>query len=241
MYSGLSYQAHRENPDSTTIPNLRQFREGIAKICAADSNGHRWIFQDTAASTKRIGYGLAAGVVLSLVVGIAMGCFTPVEAFLLPPVSFLARIPPTAMLAVYFAVFGITFQLFVAMVALGVFPTLAQAIYQAARKDVSDHAVYKAYTLGASPMEVITQVVIRQILPRIIENVRLQVGPAMVFLIAAEWALADVGFGYRLRMQSRLLHMNVVYTYLILLGVGGFFFDWLLATLRRRLCRWFGD
>ena len=118
------------------------------------------------------------------------------------------------MLAVYFVVFGMEAKLFVAMIALGIFPTLAQGIYQAAKKDVSDHAVFKAYTLGASQLEVIWNVVFQQVLPRIIENVRLQIGPAMVFLIAAEWLIADTGFGYRLRIQSRLLHMNVVYIYL---------------------------
>ena len=63
----------------------------------------------------------------------------------------------------------------------------------------------------------------------------------MVFLIAAEYMLADEGFGYRLRMQSRLVNMNIVYLYLALLGVAGFAFDWILTRLRRWLCPWFGD
>ncbi len=144
------------------------------------------------------------------------------------------------MLAVYFIIFGTEFRLFVAMIALGIFPTLAQSIYQAAKKDVTDHAIYKAYTLGASQLEVIWNVILQQILPRIIENVRLQVGPAMVFLIAAEYAVAHDGFGYRLRLQSRQTNMNVVYIYLVILGVSGFVIDGLLSALRRRLSPWFG-
>ncbi len=215
-----------------------------------------WIWQDATASLVRLTLGMLVGVALSFLVGIAMGCFTTAEAFLLPPVSFLAKIPPTAMLAVYFVIFGIQEirlelfailgplriePLFVAMIALGIFPTLAQAIFQAARKDVTEHAIYKAYTLGASQFEVIWKVVIRQILPRIIENVRLQIGPAMVFLIAAEWALAHIGFGYRLRMESRLTNMNVVYTYLVVLGIAGLVLDWMLSAMRRWLCPWFGE
>ena len=61
----------------------------------------------------------------------------------------------------------------------------------------------------------------------------------MVFLIAAEWMMADVGFGYRLRIQSRLLNMSVVYIYLILLGVAGFGIDWLLTLARKKLSPWF--
>ncbi|CAE7443637.1 ssuC_2, partial [Symbiodinium sp. CCMP2456] len=108
------------------------------------------------------------------------------EALLLPPISFFAKIPPTAMLAVYFVFFGVTgVQIFVALIAFGIFPTLAQSIAQAAQQDVDEHTINKSYTLGASHFEVVWEVVLRQILPRIIENARLSVGPAMVFLIAA--------------------------------------------------------
>ncbi len=200
------------------------------------------LLEDFLATYGRLFVGLFCGIALSLVVGMAMGCFTPVEAFFLPPLSIFAKIPPTAMLAVYLVIFGIGMEMFVAMVALGIFPTLAQSIYQAAKKDVTDHAVYKAYTLGASQLEVIWNVVLQQILPRIIENIRLQVGPAMVFLIAAEWAMADVGFGYQLRLQSRQTNMNVVYIYLAILGISGFLLDGCIVTAAATLfAPWFGE
>lgn len=241
MYSALSYHQHRKNPKDKTVPNYTQFVEGFQRIATPDSRGEMAIWKDIKASMFRLGVGLSVGIALSFVVGIAMGCFSWVEAFLLPTVSFFAKVPPTAMLAVYFILVGTDLESFVAMIALGIFPTLAQSIYQAAKKDVSDHAIFKAYTLGASQSEVVAEVVIRQILPRIIENVRLQVGPAMVFLFAAEWAYADVGFGYRLRMESRLTNMNIVYTYLVLMGVLGWLIDWGLSTFRRWLCPWFGE
>jgi len=88
---------------------------------------------------------------------------------------------------------------------------------------------------------VIVEVLWRQILPRVIEAVRLQIGPAMVFLIAAEYVVGDVGIGYRIRIQSRILNMDVVYIYLLLLGVSGLAFDACLTFLRRKCCPWFGD
>ncbi|MBN1908309.1 MAG: ABC transporter permease subunit [Pirellulales bacterium] len=241
VYGWLSWRQHRANPKDTTIPNLSQFVEGWKRITTTDAAGDVWILEDAAATYGRLALGLLTGVGLAVLFGMAMGCFAKAEAFCLPPLGFLAKIPPTAMLAVYFVMVGTEMKMYVAMIALGIFPTLAQAIYQAARNDVSDHALYKAYTLGASHLEVICCVVFRQILPRILESVRLQIGPAMVFLIAAEWAVADVGFGYRLRIQSRLLNMNVVYSYLIILGTTGLLMDWLLSFTRRKLCPWFGE
>lgn len=241
LYAVLSHRQHRINPKDTTIPNWSQFVEGWRRLATADAAGHVWLKEDMWATYSRLALGVLTGVLLAVLIGMAMGCFAQAEAFFLPPLSFLAKIPPTAMLAVYFVLVGTEMEMYVAMIALGIFPTLAQAIHQAAKKDVTEHAIYKAYTLGASALEVIWNVVYKQILPRILENVRLQIGPAMVFLIAAEWAVADVGFGYRLRIQSRLLNMNVVYTYLAILGVTGFLIDWCLSLLRRRLCPWFGE
>jgi NitT/TauT family transport system permease protein len=180
-------------------------------------------------------------VVLSVLIGLAMGCYEPIEAILVPPLSFLAKIPPTAMLAVFFVLVGTTYRMYISMIVFGTLPTLAQSIYQAAKKDVPDELVDKAYTLGASQFELIWNVVYQQILPRLIDAVRLQVGPAMVLLIAAEYAVASVGIGYRLRLFYNRTDMTVVFVYLILLGVAGLIIDYLLIWLRRRLCPWFGN
>jgi len=240
-YSWISYRAHQENPKDKTLPNLSQFVEGWGRMLNSDDKeaficAHAW------ASFKRLFLGVVLGVFLAFLFGMTMGCINQGESFCLPPIAFFAKIPPTAMLAVYFVFFGVTgIKIFAALIALGIFPTLAQSIAQAARKDVTDHAIYKSYTLGASHLEVVCEVLFKQILPRILENIRLQIGPAMVFLIAAEWSLADEGFGYVLRMQSRIQNMNIVYTYLVVLGCGGLLFDWSLTLSRRKLAPWFGD
>ncbi|MFC1597142.1 ABC transporter permease [Planctomycetota bacterium] len=254
LYACLSYRQHRKNPKDTTVPNLSQFVEGWKRMLTPQPAGETWslkdawppksrvwLIEDFWATYSRLFAGMLVGVFLAFVVGMSMGCFAQAESFFLPTLNFFAKIPPTAMMAVYFILFGMEFRMYVAMIGLGIAPTLAQTIHQAAKKDVTDHAVFKAYTLGASHMETIWNVVCRQILPRVIESVRLQVGLAMIFLIAAEMLTADVGFGYRLRLESRLLNMNVVYSYLIILGATGLLIDWSLSSLRRKLCPWFGE
>lgn len=244
IYTYLSHRQHVKNPRDTTIPSWSQLGEGIKKVVKPDDmeyHGRSWIWVDSKASFERLFSGLAIGILCSIVIGVAMGCFTPAEAFLLPPLSFLAKIPPTAMLAVFFVLVGTGEAMYVTMIAFGVLPTLAQAVYQAAKKDVPDELLYKAYTLGASHAELVWNVVYKQILPRILESVRLQIGPAMVYLIAAEWMNAELGFGYRLRFQSRLLQMNVVYVYLVYLGLIGLAIDWTLTYARRKICPWFGE
>lgn len=239
FYSILSHRQHLVNSRDTTIPSLYQIVHTTYKIITPDTNGKIWLLDDTKASFLRLGLGLAVGFILSCTVGIGMGCFKSAEAFFLPTLTFLTRVPATAMLAVFFVVVGTGEAMFVTMIAFGVMPTLTLAIYQSAKYDVHDESIYKAYTLGASTAEIIWNVVTQQIMPRIIESLRLQVGPALVYLIAAEFMMGDVGFGYRLRIQSRLLNMAVVYNYLMLLGITGFGLDWLLTWTRSWLCPWF--
>jgi NitT/TauT family transport system permease protein len=217
-YSWMSHKQHVFNPKDTTIPNAQQFVEGWKKITTPEEyTGEIWLLNDMKATLGRHIGGMLLGVAIALFVGMAMGVNSWAEAFFSWPVNFFAKIPPTAMMAVYFVLFGTEYKMFVAMIALGIFPTLAQTIHQSAN------------------------IIFMKILPRVIEAIRLQVGPALVFLIAAELLVSDVGFGYRLRIQSRLLNMNVVYLYLIILGMGFLLMDWGLRLKRRFLCPWFGE
>ena len=127
------------------------------------------------------------------------------------------------------------------MVALGIFFSMTQSIYLAVRQDVSDEAINKAYTLGASEIEILYEVIWKQILPKIIDNIRLQTGPAIVFLLAAEMAVGNAGLGYQIRMQSRILNMSIVFVYLAILAFIGLIVEWGLDTLRRKLCPWYVD
>lgn len=256
LYAWLCSYQKSQNPDDTLIPNATQFYEGLfgpldpadprQGILEPTMRGEIPLVQDIKASAYRLFWGVVFGVVMALGTGLLMGCFTRAEAFGRQPVAFFSFIPPTAMIAVYFAmcsVLAVDFDpsLYVAMIAIGIFPVLSQNIFVASTKDVPDNSIYKSYTLGASTPELIWDVVIPMIKPRVITAIRLAIPSAVIFLIAAEYALADTGFGYRLRVGARLLNMAVVFTCLIILGTFGFVADQALKALRRKLCPWYGD
>ncbi len=242
----LEVQLERESREAIdrTMPTLDSlFRDGLLYALKHEELGgtQYWLWDDTVATAKRLVAGLVLGVLLSVVLGILMGAYSPIEAFFVPPLSYLAKIPPTAMLVVFFVLVGVNFRMYVTMIVFGVLPTLAQTVYQSAKKDVPESLVFKAYTLGASHIELIWNVIYKQILPRLIDAIRLQIGPAMVLLVAAEWMVAGEGFGYRLRLYYQRTDMTVVYVYLILLGIAGLTVDYALIWFRRLLCPWFGE
>lgn len=257
-YSALCVAQKNKNPSDTTVPNLVQLRDGVVRAFSAQTRITRetsadgttvvterrsfflsWIWKDFTATWGRLLAGLALGILGGVAIGLMMGCYTPVEALLQTPLDFLSKIPPTAMLALFFVLFGTGFDLFIAMIAFGIMPTLAQAVHTGAKKHVPQELIDKAHTLGASQIEIIGNVIFRQIMPTIIEASRLCVGPAMVYLIAAEWLVADVGFGYRLRIQSRLLDMSVVYIYLVILAFAGYIVDLAMRRFIAWACPWY--
>ena len=237
-YTFVSHRQHQINPEDTTIPNWSQLSEGVKKFTQINRKGERWIVEDSIATGRRFFYGIGLGLVCGFLTGVLMGCFSPVEAFLQPPIALLAKVPQTAALAVYFVAFGTGMSMYVAMISLGIIPALAVTVYLAI-KDLPSEMIDKAYTLGASHFEVVLEVILKQVLPKFIDAVRLAIGPAIVFLIAAEMVVGDVGFGYRIRLQFKLTNMNVVYPYLVMLASFGFVLDYGLRFLQARFCPWY--
>jgi NitT/TauT family transport system permease protein len=240
-YTWLAHRQHVQNPSDTTIPTWGQLAKGVGTAIEVNPRSDdRWLVEDAKASGLRLFAGLGLGIAGALVLGMLMGCYTPMEAFFQPILSLLAKVPPTAALAVFFVLVGTDTEMYIAMIAFGILPTLAMTVYLAV-KEFPEELQFKAYTLGASHLEVILAVILRYVFPKLIDAVRLVIGPAMVFLIAAEMLVGDVGFGYRIRLQSKLLNMSVVYPYLALLAAFGFGMDYLLRQLQTRMCPWYED
>lgn len=239
-YSILSYRQHILFPKNTTMPSIQQMAYGFYEICVPDPLTGKIVFwEDLKASSFRLFAGMLISIIMSVVVGILMGCYEFVEAIFIVPLSIAAKIPPTAMIVIFMILAGTDTYLFLTLIGFGTAPVLTQSIFQAAKFDVHDELIQKAYTLGGSEIEIVINIVFRQTLPRIIEAIRLQMGPAMVYLIAAELALANVGFGYTIGLDGKKQDFDIVYPYCIMLGFIGLFLDFVLIRARQYCCPWF--
>ncbi|MBM4228422.1 MAG: ABC transporter permease, partial [Gammaproteobacteria bacterium] len=68
--------------------------------------------------------------------------------------------------------------------------------------------------------------------------VRLSLGGAWLFLIAAEAIAAESGLGYRIFLVRRYLAMDVILPYVAWITLLAALTDLLMARLSRRLFRW---
>lgn len=238
-YTWWSHKRHVANPADRMVPSWSQMIEGFERIIRLDEDDHvRWFVADAKATLTRLGIGLAVAIGASFFLGIVMGCFRSVEQFCLWWVSALAKIPATSIVAVIFVAVGTGMELYVTIIAFGVVPVLAESVFLLVRDDVAEEEIHKAYTLGASHVEVIWSVIVPKILPKFVNNVRLQIGPALVYLIAAEYFCAYIGFGYRINKLARQTRMDVVFPYLIALGVLMFVANWAMLKFSARAFPW---
>lgn len=193
---------------------------------------------DSLATLKRFMVGISATIIISFVLGIGMGCFRSVDALFSPAMTFIGKIPPTAALAVFFAILGTSENLYTGLIIFGTMPILATSVMLVAQA-VPSQEINKAYTLGASHSEVVWNVIVRQVFPNFLDAIRLTIGPIMVYLIAAEMLASDAGMGYRIRLQLKITEMDVTYIYLVVLALFGFFMDFMFKRVQSVLCPWF--
>ena len=98
--------------------------------------------------------------------------------------------------------------------------------------------IVKAQTLGATSLAIALRVALPQVMPRLIQSVRLSLGPAWLFLIAAEAIASESGLGYRIFLVPRFLAMDVILVYVAWITILAFVVDRLLRYAGRRLFPW---
>jgi NitT/TauT family transport system permease protein len=106
-------------------------------------------------------------------------------------------IPPMAMLPILFIVFGLEEVSKVTLIVIGITPFLMRDVAMRV-EELPTEQLIKAQILGASTWQIILRVILPQILPRLIDGVRLSLGPAWLFLIAAEAIAAQNELGFRI-------------------------------------------
>jgi NitT/TauT family transport system permease protein len=150
----------------------------------------------------------------------------------------ISLVPPLALLPILFIVFGLGEVSKVVLIAIGVTPFLARDIYQRTLEIPAEQLV-KAQTLGGNSSQIIQRVLLPQVLPRLLDAVRLSLGAAWLFLIAAEAIAASDGLGYRIFLVRRYLSMDVILPYVAWITLLAFLLDWALLWLSRRMFPWY--
>lgn len=230
-----------ENPDDKLLPDLSTIGAAIERVAfEPDRRTGDYIFwTDTGASLQRLVTGVLLAALVGLAVGVPNGLVPWFGAFWSPAIRALSMIPPLAVLPILFIVFGVGELAKVMLILLGTAPFLMRDIEQRVR-ELPREQLIKAQTLDATSWQVALRVVLPQVLPRLIDGVRLSLGSAWLFLIAAEAIASTDGLGYRIFLVRRYLAMDVILPYVAWITFLAFLFDFGLRRLNRRCFPWYG-
>ena len=239
IYLIASAERRAANPDDKLLPPATEMAETVRRLATEPDRRTEEIvlWTDTAASLERLAVGLGVATLAGLAFGVALGVLPMVNATLGAVIAVMSMIPPMAVLPILFIVFGLGELSKVVLIIFGVAPCLARDMTLAVARLPREQMI-KAQSLGASTWQIAIRVVLPQIMPRLVEALRLSLGPAFLFLISAEAIAADVGLGYRIFLMRRYLAMDVILPYVAWITLLSYVMDYALAQLARRGFPW---
>ena len=240
MYVMGSAQRRAENPSDKVLPPFSEMATAIHRVAFEEDRrtGEVLFWADTGASLKRLAIGMGVATAIALVLGLLIGLLPVGNAMFAPMTAVLSMIPPMAILPILFIVFGLGELSKVVLIIVGVAPCLMRDLIFTVGNLPREQLV-KAQSLGASTWQVLIRVALPQALPRLIESLRLSLGPAFLFLISAEAISADSGLGYRIFLVRRYLAMDVILPYVVWITALAWLMDWALRAVTRRAFPWY--
>jgi NitT/TauT family transport system permease protein len=240
LYGMASNARLAENPGDKLLPAFSSFVSAIDRFAFTEDkrSGEYLLWVDTQSSLRRLCLGIGISALAALVVGVLNGAVPYVRAPLSPFITAISLIPPMAILPILFIVFGLGELSKVMLIVIGIAPFLIRDVQQRALEIPAEQLI-KAQTLGANSWQVIVRVILPQIMPRLLAAVRLSLGAAWLFLIAAEAIAATEGLGYRIFLVRRYLAMDVILPYVVWITLLAFIFDYALRKLSHVCFPWF--
>ena len=239
LYVFASHLRLAENPDDKLLPSLGKIASTFHSYAFEEDqrSGQVLFWADTWASLKRIGSALLISATLGVILAVAIGVVPRIRALLSPLLSTVAMIPPLAILPVLFIVLGLEETAKISLIVIGLAPCIARDLALRVG-ELPKEQIIKAQTLGASTWQLILRVVLPQMWPRLIDSMRLSMGSAWLFLIAAEAIASTEGLGYRIFLVRRYLAMDVILPYVVWITLLAVLTDLFLRVLRTRAFRW---
>lgn len=241
VYAVASDIRRTENPKDKLLPAPAAIVETAGRlITEPDRRSEVVLFwSDTRVSLMRLGAGVGIAALTGLLLGLAIGLLPYARSTFAGFVNVLSMVPPLAILPILFLMLGLGEQSKIALIAIGIAPFLIRDLGQRVL-EIPTEMMVKAQTLGATSMVIALRVALPQLLPRLIQAVRLSLGPAWLFLIAAEAIASDAGLGYRIFLVRRFLAMDTILVYVIWITLLAFLIDYALKKLGERAFPWFG-
>ena len=206
------------------VPTLQAFPElwAAGKIQAA-----------SAASGFRLGSGLGIAIAIGVPIGVIMGRVKWFANYSNSPFQFLRMISPLSWMPLAVLVFATWNGSIIFLIAIAsVWPVMFATAAGLAKVDPNWFKV--ARNLGASPLQMLTRIIMPAIAFDIFSGIRLALGVAWIVLVPAEYLGVTSGLGYAIEDARETLSYNHLTALVLTIGVIGYVLDSSLVVLIKR-------
>ncbi|NTW92007.1 MAG: ABC transporter permease [Methanoregulaceae archaeon] len=198
------------------------------------------LLKDIGVSLIHFGIGLGSALIIGIPIGMVMGYYRGVDAFLDPLIEIIRPIPPLAWIPFAIVWFGLTNASAGFLIFIGaVFPILINTY--AGFRSIPRIFVEAGKMLGCSrDRDLIRYIAFPSSLPQIAAGIRIASGVGWMCLVAAElFGVSKYGLGQKLWHFYNLHQMDKVVVYMLLLGTIGLLLDWLFRYyIDHHFLRW---
>jgi len=198
------------------------------------------LWADLRRTVARTGISFAIALVIAVPLGILLGSSDKVYRALEFPIDFFRSTPASAMFPLFLILFGSGESTKIAVAAFGA----ALAILFATAYGVMNARKQRqlaARVMGASRLQVLSDVTIWESLPQTFVGMRSGVSLALVIVIVAEMFIGSTdGLGQRILKSQMVFDMPDMYASIFAAGALGYLLNLLFIVAERRFVHWGG-
>ena len=192
---------------------------------------------DVVVSIARVLGGFCVAALVAVPLGVLVGTYAPVRAFLEPLTEFTRYLPAVAFIPLIMLWVGIEESAKVAVIWVGVFFQMLLLVAADVAR-VPDAPIEAARTMGATNEEIIKYVLIPAARPAILTTLRGAMCLAWTYLVVAELVAANSGLGYAILKAQRFLQTDKIFAGILLIGLVGLLTDQAFRWLHKRCFPW---
>jgi NitT/TauT family transport system permease protein len=221
--------------DPVLVPSPAQSFKAFWQVLEEGS-----LWADLRRTVARTGISFAIALVIAVPLGILLGSSDKVYRALEFPIDFFRSTPASAMFPLFLILFGSGESTKIVVAAFGA----ALAILFATAYGVMNARKQRqlaARVMGASRLQVLSDVTIWESLPQTFVGMRSGVSLALVIVIVAEMFIGSTdGLGQRILKSQMVFDMPDMYASIFAAGALGYLLNLLFIVAERRFVHWGG-
>jgi NitT/TauT family transport system permease protein len=195
------------------------------------------LMADMGISIYRISLGFMISTAVALPIGILIGCYRGWEAAIEPFVDFIRYMPVVAFVPLTILWTGTGDAQKFLIIFIGTFFQQVLLVMDNV-KSVPRDFINLGRTLQMPEWRILKGIVLPSALPAIWDSMRISLGWAWTWLVVAELVAATSGLGYRITTAQRFFQTDLIFGYLLILGILGLATDQAMKYAGRRLFRY---